>query len=98
MEKCKDYETVAEFKEYLNKRIEATASQINSIFPFLEKKELTELFIGSFSLMIGLCQMAEPALVAKDVLEEKGLVNLQLNFEEVFPKLLQSLWANFFGK
>jgi|GEM_PF-3455947 AcrR family transcriptional regulator len=97
MDQCKDYEVVVDFKEYLNKRLEKTASDIKSLFPFIEKREVIELFIGSFSLMIGLCQMAEPASVAKDVLESRGLVNLQLDFEKVFPKLLTDLWSNAFS-
>ncbi|MCB9480303.1 MAG: TetR family transcriptional regulator [Desulfobacteraceae bacterium] len=97
MEKCGDYEVVVEFKEYLNTRIEKTASDIMGLFPFIEKRELIELFIGSFSLMIGLCQMAEPAFIARDVLETRGLVNLQLDFETVFPKLLGNLWSDFFS-
>lgn len=97
MEKCGDYDVVGEFKEYLNKRMEKTAAEIMILFPFIEKREVIELFIGSFSLMIGLCQMAEPAFIARDVLESRGLVNLQLDFEKVFPKLLKNLWSSFFS-
>lgn len=99
MEKCGDYDFVVEFKEYLNKRIEKTAFDLKGLFPFIETREAIELFIGSFSLMIGLCQMAEPAFIAKDVLESRGLVNLQFDFEKVFPKLLGNLWSTaFLGK
>ncbi|MDY0360863.1 MAG: TetR family transcriptional regulator [Desulforegulaceae bacterium] len=98
MEKCDDYDEVVEFKKYLDKRIEKTSTDIKFLFPFIEKRQIIELLIGSFSLMIGLCQMAEPAFVAKNVLEEQGLVNLQLDFEKIFPKLLKSMWINFFGQ
>ena len=96
MEKCGDYDTIVEFKEYLNTRVEKTASDIKNLFPKLELREIIELLIGSFSLMIGLCQMAEPAFIAKEVLDSRGLDNLKLDFEKVFPKLLSNLWSEIF--
>lgn len=93
MEKCGDYELIVTFKEYLNQRIEKTSSKIKKVFPGLEIKEIIELLIGSFSLMIGLSQMAEPAFIAQEVLNSRGLENLKINFEKVFPKLLYNLWS-----
>jgi AcrR family transcriptional regulator len=93
LEGCGDYEAVVDFKEYLNLRMEKSVSAMAGVFPGLRQAEILELLIGSFSTMIGLWQMAEPAGMAKDILAARGLRHLQVDFSSLFPRLVQDLWT-----
>lgn len=87
-----DYEAITAFKQHLNGRLLKTGNAVGVRFPQIGSAEGIRLLIRSFAAMIGLWQMADPAPIIRDVLETAHLADLEVDFYEELPLMLENLW------
>jgi AcrR family transcriptional regulator len=90
-----DFDTALRFKGLLLERIARTGAQLERRLPFLAPGQGQRLLIRTQALAIGLQHLADPAPIARRVLEEPGMeafaVDFAHEFLETFTALLLGL-------
>lgn len=90
------YPVVLAFKQHLRAFLLQTGGQIEQSFSFLDTGQGIELFMSAYAALIGLQSMAEPSLVACQVLElpEMALFKVETisALRLLVVRLLEGIW------
>lgn len=92
LERNIDFQTALNFKTELRDRLIVTGKKIHSTYPDLGPEDAVKLLLRSFALCVGLWQIAEPAPILREVLKDKDLSILALDFDNEIKSALASLW------
>ncbi|MBI9074660.1 MAG: TetR/AcrR family transcriptional regulator [Desulfatibacillum sp.] len=91
LEQNVSYEAALEYKTFLNINLEKTGGFIEQYFQVLKPGYGVKILLWSFSLMIGLQQLAEPSQICQEVLSKADLPHLEMDFQEEFRIIIQTL-------
>jgi AcrR family transcriptional regulator len=84
-----DFDTAFNFKQILLARIAHTGALTEAVLPFLKPGEGVFLMLHTYALIIGVQQLAEPAPIVRQVIEEKNLQEFEINFMDYFLETLK---------
>ena len=84
-----DFDTAYHFKQMLLNRIDYTGALMEAILPFLKPGDGMFLMLHTYALIIGVQQLAAPAPIIRQVIEEKELQDFQVDFMEYFLTTLR---------
>ncbi len=91
LERNIDYKTALEFKRFLLNEIQTTGALIELCLPFLHQNDGARFLLDLQILLIGLIQTSHPAPLVEQVIQEKGMEILQVNFEGKLQETLTLL-------
>jgi AcrR family transcriptional regulator len=90
-----DYDTALRFKRMLLVRMSGTGALLEDCLPFLRPGQGAHLLLQAHALIIGLWQLADPAPVARQVLDTAEMAPFMIAFapelHKAFTALLQGL-------
>jgi AcrR family transcriptional regulator len=84
-----DFDTAYRFKQMLLVRIAQTGALTEAVLSFLKPDEGVFLMLHTYALIIGVQQLAEPAPIVRQVIEEKDLQDFQVDFMDYFLTTLK---------
>jgi TetR/AcrR family transcriptional regulator len=84
-----DFSTALSFKQMLLERIMQTGSLIEACLPFLKPGQGVYVVVHTYVLIIGVQQLAEPVPIVKQVIDEKDMGILQVDFMDYFLETLR---------
>lgn len=84
-----DFDTAYHFKQMLLARIAQTGALTEAVLSFLKPGEGVFLMLHTYALIIGVQQLAEPAPIVRQVIEEKELQAFKVDFMEYFLATLK---------
>jgi AcrR family transcriptional regulator len=94
LEQNVDYDTARRFKRMLLARMGGTGALLEGCLPFLAPGQGAHLLLQAHALIIGLRHLADPAPIARRVLEEPGMAPFAVQFA---PEFLQAFTALLLG-
>lgn len=86
-----DIETAYKFKSFLLMRIFTTGNLIEQVIPFIKKGDGGKMLYYTFMLIVGIHTVTNPSPVVKNVLKKPGMEILNINFNDVFPEMMNYL-------
>ena len=89
LEQNVEFDTAYHFKQMLLNRIDYTGALMEAILPFLKPGDGMFLMLHTYALIIGVQQLAAPAPIIRQVIEEKELRAFQIDFMEYFLATLR---------
>ncbi len=86
-----DFATALVFKQMLQERLLQTGSLLEAHLPFLEPGQGAQTLMRIYALLIGIQNLAEPAPVIRQTLEEPGMEIFKIGFLDEFSESVRTL-------
>lgn len=96
LEKNIDFDTAYACKVNLRERVFAASRYLSNTYPYIDADRAAIMILRSFAMSIGLWQVAEPAPVLKEVLNQEELSLLKIDFMTELKASLTILWRGVF--
>jgi AcrR family transcriptional regulator len=84
-----DFDSARRFKQLVLTRLSATGTRLERVLPFIESGHGVQVLLRIYAFIIGLQQLAYPAPVVRQVLEEPDLQGMQIDFDQEFSQTLE---------